>query len=108
MPFILYLLLSYVVPVVLVLACAGVWWRALSAPWLFLGVGFLAIVGLQRVVSGFWSLVRLGLGSGGFYLEQRSNLPEGPLLLEASVVAAVTTLVGFALLWTLKHALAKL
>ncbi|MDP3887414.1 hypothetical protein [Hydrogenophaga sp.] len=108
MPFFLYLVLSYVVPVALVLGCAAVWWRSLSAPWLFLGVGYLALVGLQRVLSGAWSLARLGLGSGGFYLEQKSTLPEGPLLLEASAIAAATTLVGLGILWALRHALAKL
>jgi hypothetical protein len=104
MPFVLYLALSYLVPVALVLGCASAWWRSLSAPWLFLAIGFLALLGLQRLISGGWTLIRLALGSGGFYLEQRSNLPEGPLLLEASVVAAATALVGFAVLGALRHA----
>ena len=108
MPFLLYLLLSYVVPVVLVFGCAVAWWRSLSMPWLFAGVGLLALIGLQRVIGGAWSLIRVGLGSGGFYLEQRANLPEGPLLLEAAVVATATALIGFAVLWGLKGGLAKL
>jgi len=108
MPFVLFLLLSYVVPVALVLGCAIAWWRSLSGPWLFVGVGLLALVGLQRMVGAAWSLVRLGLGSGGFYLEQRSNLPEGSLLLKAAVVAVGTALIGFAILWALRNGLAKL
>ncbi len=108
MLFAFHLFLSYAPPVVVAISCGAVWWRTLPSPWLFLVFALLVLLGLQRIISGAWSLAKLGLGSGGFYLQRQSDMPEQALLLESGAVALMLVVLGVPLLMALKNGLAKL
>lgn len=108
MLFAFHLFLSYALPVVVAISCGAVWWRTLPSPWLFLVFALLVLLGLQRIISGAWSLAKLGLGSGGFYLQRQSDMPEQALLLESGAVALMLVVLGVPLLMALKNGLAKL
>lgn len=108
MLFALHLLLSYVLPILVAISCAAVWWRTLSSPWLFLIFALLVLLGLQRIISGAWSLAKLGFGSGGFYLQRQSDMPEQTLLMESAAVGVLLVVLGVPLLMALKNGLAKL
>ncbi len=108
MLFAFHFLLSYVLPVVVAISCGAAWWRTLPSPWLFFVFGLLVLLGLQRIISGAWSLAKLGLGSGGFYLQRQSDLPEQSLLMESGAVAVVLVVLGVPLLMVLKIGLSKL
>ena len=108
MLFILYLLLSYVVPTLVAFSCAIVWWRTLPSSWLFFVFALLILLGLQRIISGAWSIAKMGFGSGGFYLQRQSDMPEQTLLLESAAVAFLLVVLGVPILMVLKNGLAKL
>lgn len=108
MLFVFHLLLSYALPVTVAISCAAVWWRTFPSPWLFLVFALLALLGLQRIISGAWSLAKLGLGSGGFYLQRQSDMPEQTLLMESAAVAVVLVVLSVPLLIALKNGLTKL
>ncbi len=108
MLFAFHLLLFYALPVVVAIWCGAVWWRNLPSPWLFLVFALLVLLGLQRIISGAWSLAKLGLGSGGFYLQRQSDMPEQSLLMESGAVAVILVVLGVPLLMVLKNGLAKL
>ena len=84
------------------------WWRALPSPWLFFVFALLVLLGLQRIISGAWSLAKLGFGSGGFYLQRQSDMPEQTLLMESAAVAVLLVVLGVPVLMALKNGLAKL
>ena len=108
MSFALHLLLSYVLPVLVAISCSTMWWRALPSPWLFFVFALLVLLGLQRIISGAWSLAKLGFGSGGFYLQRQSDMPEQTLLMESAAVAVLLVVLGVPVLMALKNGLAKL
>jgi hypothetical protein len=47
-------LLTPLLPLLWALIATVYWWRQLSVPWLFLVAGFLALLGVQSVVSFIW------------------------------------------------------
>ena len=108
MLFVFHLLLSYALPVVVAISCTAVWWRTLPSPWLFLVLALLVLLGLQRVISGSWTLAKSGFGSGGFYLQRQSEMPEQTLLMESAAVAVLLVVLGVPLLMAFKNGLAKL
>jgi hypothetical protein len=108
MLFAFHLLLAYALPMLVAISCAAVWWRTLPSPWLFLVFSWLVLLGLQRIISGAWSLAKLELGSGGFYLQRQSDMPEQTLLMESAAVAVLFVVLGVPLLMALKNGLAKL
>ena len=97
-------------PIVWVVIACIVWWRNLSAPWLFLAAGLLALFGLQAVVSFVWDnwpLVR-----GGYFIEQIRTPDQMQRHLEeknraALIQAGIVLVAGVALLWWLKDGLAS-
>ena len=105
--FALYLILDYALPVLVAIACTAVWRRNVPSPSLFLAFSWLILLGLQRVISGAWSLAKLGVGSGGFYLELRSEMPEQALLMEGGTVAVLLVVLGIPALAALKTGLSK-
>lgn len=108
MLFAFHVLLSYALPALVAIFCAAVWWRTLPSPWLFLVFALLVLLGLQRIISGAWSLAKLGVGSGGFYLQRQSDVPEQTLLMESVAVGVLLVVLGVPLLMALKNGLAKL
>jgi hypothetical protein len=108
MHFVAYAVLSYVLPVVIGLVAAALWWRQLANPWLFGLVAVLTTVGLQQVLSAAWSALRLGLRSGGFYLEANTEAAIQAMAFEAAGVAMLLLVLGWPLLLQVRNALPKL
>ena len=108
MAFLLYLVVSYVLPAALVLAASATWWRTMSSPWLYLATMALSMIGLRAAVAGLWAFVRLSAGSGGFVLEQRPDGWEGALMFQSIGQALIVLAVGVPLLIAVKNVFAKL
>lgn len=108
MHFLVYAALSYVLPSLFGLVAAVLWWRQLANPWLFTCVAVLCTLGLQQVLSAAWSAIRLGLRSGGFYLEATTEAGIRAMAFEAAGIAFVLLVLGWPLLSQVRSAFPKL
>ena len=110
MSFLVSLLLPFVVSLLLTLGASFAWWQTLRAPWLFVTVGFLSLLGLHRAVQAAFELCRLFFGKA-YFLEARGVTPstvelvQESLTREAVTVAIVTAAVGIPLMFWLRRAL---
>jgi hypothetical protein len=75
-------LLTPFIPPLLALIAGAFFWRNLSAPWLFLVCGALALFGIQAIVSFAWEY--WPMLSGGHFLEA-NNQVVGRAVSEAEV-----------------------
>lgn len=108
MHFAAYAALSYVLPVIIGLVAAVLWWRQLANPWLFTCVAVLSMVGLQQALSAVWSVLRLGLRLGGFYVQASTEASIRAMAFEAGGVAMLLLVLGWPLLVEVRNALPKL
>lgn len=108
MHFFVYAALSYVLPGLIGVVAAVLWWKQLANPWLFACVAVLCNLGLQQVLSAGWSVLRLGLRSGGFYLEATTEAGIRAIAFEAVGIALVLLALGWPLLSLVRNAFPKL
>jgi hypothetical protein len=109
MAFIVSALLPFAVCVALMVGTSALWWRSFHAPWPFVVVGFLALLGVHRVAE---VVVQAGkaVGAQGYLLEGPTTaaavqLVERNLVVEALATSTAVLVLGFPLLLWLKRAL---
>lgn len=110
MSFLIASLLPFAVCLTLIAGTSALWWSGLRAPWLFIVVGFLALLGVHRVAQAAFDAVRAFSG-GGQYLEFRPSaesvkLAESLLMGQALATSAVVLVLGLPVLLWLKRTLA--
>ena len=101
--------LQTIAAILLSVGASLLWWGTLRAPWLFLTIGILAMLGLERLLTTFWIYGQIAFGSGRFLeraptpIEQLAN----PWPTTASfAVSALVVVIGFPLLFWLRKLLA--
>jgi len=109
MSFLISMLLPFLAALILIAGTSIAWWRSLPSPQLFVIVGFLALLGVHRMLQAGVEFLKFFRG-GGYFLEARTNPNAIELALESITresvaVSLLILLVGFPLLLWLKRAL---
>lgn len=107
MSYLVSLLLPFIVCFGLSATTSILWWRTFRSPWLFAVIGFLALLGLHRIVQAAAALVTLR-HPGGFFLEARENpglfqRAMESLTLESAITCLILVIFGLPLLLWLRR-----
>ncbi len=110
------LLLSMALPLLACLTLVGttsvLWWDTLQRPWVFAIVGFLAMLGVHRIVQVMFEVLELLPVGRGYFVVVRNEpnlaqLARGSLNIKSMLVTALVIVVGFPLLAWVKGSLAR-
>lgn len=101
MQLLLFQSLAIIVAVALAVLTSALWRKSLRAPWLFLVIGILAMLGLERLLGTLWDYVPIAFGSHQFLVHRpltAEEITNPSLSLESIAVAVMVLVIGLPLL----------